>query len=92
MSWDIDEFLGLEGWNYDMDDDVQSDDQCIDEEIIKTKAAENLIYLHYHASRKKNICQICKIEKTPLWRKCGEYNMLCNACGLRQKSRTQKPV
>jgi hypothetical protein len=59
---------------------------CVTEEVLKSIAARNLLYLHYHTSSMK-ICQLCGVNKTPLWRKNHMYHTLCNACGIREKTR-----
>lgn len=69
-----------------------SDDCCdsLEEEVSKTIAARNLIYMYYSNKKIDKICQLCGIYKTPLWRKTKDYHTLCNACGIREKTRISK--
>ncbi|CAG8655602.1 9738_t:CDS:2, partial [Acaulospora colombiana] len=39
------------------------------------------------------VCSNCGTESTPLWRRNGDGNVICNACGLYEKTRgTSRPV
>jgi uncharacterized C2H2 Zn-finger protein len=50
--------------------------------IQDIQAANDLWYL-LHSQNKK--CQICHVNKAPLWRKHAQYHMLCNRCGIKLK-------
>lgn len=80
-------------WNYVIVDQVEHDEECLDDEILTIKAAENLLYLHYYSGiteKPRLICQLCNTQKTPLWRKYGEWHTLCNACGIRVRTKYGK--
>lgn len=63
---------------------------CIMDDVMLTIAARNLLYLHYHCQDKSNkICLMCGTVKTPLWRRTKEYHTLCNACGIREKTKNK---
>lgn len=82
-------------WNYVIIDQVEHDDECMDDEILKIKGAENLLYLHYRSpsgtdEKPRLSCQLCNAQKTPLWRRFGEWHTLCNACGIRIRTKYRK--
>ena len=47
-------------------------------------AAEILWYIKHNNIK---TCQICKCSKTPLWRTCKQYKILCNRCGIKMQRR-----
>jgi hypothetical protein len=56
----------------------------MDNDLIE--AANTLLYLS------KKQCEICNAVNTPLWRRTEKYAVLCNRCGIRERTKCKSTV
>lgn len=70
----------------------------MDEETSIQLCARYLLYLSSSSRRtcveetEDRQCQVCLKKKTPLWRRNEQYHTLCNACGIRLRTKGKSKI